>query len=94
MADGVLLVRRHLAEGFRTTVRLEHRIIAKTVGATDRPDQDAMNSALEGLHMAVGPSQRQGTDELSLAVRIVADLLVDLVMAWPKSLLGPAQRAE
>src|SRR5258707_1220529 len=70
VADRVFRVGVHLAESLRPALRQEHRIVAETTPATRRPDQHAVRLAAEDLDMAVGPGERQGSDEEGAAVGI------------------------
>src|SRR5271169_49482 len=53
--QSVFLLARHFAKGPRVPVRQEHRIVAKALAATRRPDQDAVDARLEFFRMAVRP---------------------------------------
>src|SRR3546814_13300191 len=48
------------------------RIIAKTVGAARRPDDEAIDTTLECLDMPIGPSEGEGADEMGVMPRFGA----------------------
>ena len=57
--------RLHLAEGLLMPDRHEHRIVAEALVAARRPDQRAVDPALEGFDLAVvGPGDRQRAGEM------------------------------
>src|SRR3546814_18041032 len=58
-----------LAEGLASAQRLEHRIIAETLGPARRPDDDAVHPAFEAFDMAIGPGKRQCADEMGVVAR-------------------------
>src|SRR3546814_592758 len=60
---------RSLAEGLASAQRLEHRIIAETLGPARRPDDDAVHPAFEAFDMAIGPGKRQCADEMGVVAR-------------------------
>ena len=97
--QSVLFLGAHLAEGAVEAVGQEQRVVAEAVVAARRPDDDAIDAALEVLDMAVGPGQAERGDEmrapLSACGRCVRLKVVWMrFMAARKSLSGPAQRAE
>src|SRR4051794_26928327 len=101
MADAVLLVRIELAERLVVAGGHEHRVVAEAAIAPRRPDQRAVDSALEALDLTVvGPGERQGAGEVGVAARFRArrlDLLPDALhgtgkVANPVFVLGPACR--
>src|SRR3546814_1584678 len=72
MAHRMLFVGVDLAEGLASAQRLEHRIIAETLGPARRPDDDAVHPAFEAFDMAIGPGKRseEHTSELQSLMRI------------------------
>src|SRR5262249_44153858 len=68
VADGMLPGRLQLPEGQGLAVGNEHRIIAETAGSARRPDEVAVNLALEHLMRAVRPGQAQGAGEVGPAI--------------------------
>src|SRR3546814_19016543 len=48
------------------------RIIAKTVGAARRPDDEAIDTTLECLDMPIGPGEGEGADEMGIMSRFGA----------------------
>src|SRR3546814_3073090 len=69
MAHRMLFVGVDLAEGLASAQRLEHRIIAETLGPARRPDDDAVHPAFEAFDMAIGPGKRQCADEMGVVAR-------------------------
>src|SRR3954470_23565308 len=65
----MLLGRVHLAEGLLVAGGDEHRVVAEAPLAARRPDQNAVDPALEPFAMAVRPAQGQRTDEMGVAAR-------------------------
>src|SRR3546814_7063652 len=72
VAHGVLPVRFHLAEADVVAFGFKDRIIAKTVGAARRPDDEAIDTTLECLDMPIGPSEGEGADEMGVMPRFGA----------------------
>ena len=72
MADGVLGLGVHFAEGQGAAGGQENRVIAEAVASPGRPDNLAANETREGLAVAIGPRQRQDADEAGATVGIVA----------------------
>src|SRR5947207_1499359 len=62
--DFMLGIWVHFAKSHITSLGQEHGIIAKATLAARRPDERAMDLAFEILDMAVGPGNRQNTDEM------------------------------
>src|SRR5437660_540763 len=60
----VLRLAGHFSEGEIITVRQKHRVVAEALLAARRPDQRAVDAALEFLHMAVRPGGAQRRDEM------------------------------
>src|SRR5215211_1021011 len=65
--EAVLLLRAHLAERAIMAVGQEHRIIAEALRAARRPHQGPVDTALEVLHMSVGPGDAQYRYEMRTA---------------------------
>src|SRR3546814_3238888 len=80
----MLFFRVHLAEADVVAMRLEDRIIAETPVPARRPDDGAVDAALERLHMAVGPGEGKRADEMRAVARF-RPLRLDIV---------PDQRSE
>src|SRR5258708_17057109 len=59
MADGVLFGVRHLRRSAPVAFGLEAGIVAVTPAAARRPDDTAVERAVDQLDMLVGPGQRQ-----------------------------------
>src|SRR4051812_28433373 len=57
VADCLLRV-GHLGEGLVAAFGDEDRVVAEAAGAAWRPDQSAVDPALEPFDMAVGPGER------------------------------------
>ena len=70
MADLMLALGIHLAEGLAASVGQEYRIVAEAAVAPGRPDEAALDLPLEGFHMSIGPSQGEDGNEMGLAVSI------------------------
>src|SRR3974377_1085609 len=60
----VFFVARHLAEGAPMSVGEEHRVVAKTPLAPRRPNQRAVDAALELLEVTVRPGDAQRRNEM------------------------------
>src|SRR5689334_8721770 len=61
--ETVLLLAGHLAERARLAVWQEHRIVTEAGGPPRRPDQRAVDAALEFLGMPVGPGEAERGNE-------------------------------
>src|SRR3546814_13039680 len=78
----MLFFRVHLAEADVVAMRLEDRIIAETPVPARRPDDGAVDAALERLHMAVGPGEGKRADEMRAVARF-RPLRLDIVPDQP-----------
>src|SRR5207253_7164775 len=65
--QSVLLLGGHLAECKIETIRQEHRIVAKTFRPTRRPNERTIHAAVELLHVAIRPGDREHRDEMGVA---------------------------
>src|SRR5207245_2661756 len=74
--QAVFLHVRHLAEGAGMAGGQKHRIVAETLLAARRPDERAVDGALEFLDVFVGPGEAERADEMrrALAARTRAAL--------------------
>src|SRR5438046_7052993 len=103
MADAVFEVRIELAEGLVEADRLKHRVVAEAFVAARRPDEGAVDAAVERLDLSVvGPGDRQRADEMrggsSVRLRRL-DRAPDLLhrphpVAVAVLILGPAGRKD
>mmetsp|Transcript_18535 Transcript_18535/g.30424 ORF Transcript_18535/g.30424 Transcript_18535/m.30424 type:complete len:214 (-) Transcript_18535:5082-5723(-) len=59
MTNGVFLVMAHFGKGAVVAKRLEHRIIAVTQSAADRPDQSALNGPFKDFLVPIGPREHE-----------------------------------
>src|SRR5262249_51232209 len=67
VADAVPQVRVHLTEAFVIAQGHEHRIVAEAADAARRPNERAVDPALEALDMPVGPGDAQRAGEEGIA---------------------------
>ena len=51
----------------------EYGVVAEAFATPGRPHQRAVDAALEGLAVTVGPGEREGADEMGAAVRLVLE---------------------
>ena len=65
-----------LAERAGIAIGKKHRVVTEAFFAPGRPNQSSRNVALEYLAMTVRPGQGKGTDELRVAVRVIADFRI------------------
>src|SRR3546814_17245291 len=68
----VLSCRFQLAESYVLAFGFKDRIIAKTVGAARRPDDEAIDTTLESPDMPIGPTEGEGADEMGVMPRFGA----------------------
>src|SRR3954447_21408704 len=94
MADRVLGVRVHLAEGLVVAGWHEDGIVAEAFLAPRWPGNRAVNPADERLGMAIRPGEAQGGDEPGAAILLVAELVVHRGHGSAKVLrrAGPTRR--
>src|SRR5437667_6966198 len=67
LRPAVFVLATHLAKRKPKSIGQEHRIIAEALVAARRPDQRAVDPALEFLQMAVRPGDTQDRDEMGFA---------------------------
>ena len=77
MADLMLALGIHLAEGLAASLGQEYRIVAEPAIAPGRPDEATLDLPLEGFDMPIWPSQREDGNEMRLAVGIGSELALD-----------------
>src|SRR5688572_11051090 len=91
-----------LAKGPLIAIGNEHRVIAKAVLPARRPDERAVDAALEAFDRAVGPGNRQRADEVRV-MPAVGTRCLDFVpntlhraieVAVAILVLGPARRVD
>src|SRR5690606_35780188 len=78
MAHFMFLCRVHFTKGLIITLRLENRVIAKTMFPAFRPDNFTVDPTFEILNMPVRPGKRQRTDKGRPAIRMTADAVLNL----------------
>ena len=89
MADGMLFLRCHLAEGALIAFWHENGVIAEAPVAPGRPDELPLDPPLEDLEVTLGGSQCQGADEFRAPIGVSAQLLFHAIHRepwWPDEL--------
>src|SRR5690606_1835544 len=94
VADGVLLLRKHLAKGATFSFGHKDWVVAKAHVTSRRPKEVTTHPPFKHLEVAFRRSKSKGTDKLGAAIGVVTHLLLDTLHGQRKVLArtGPASR--